>query len=130
MTSTGRHCKATTRNGKPCQSYAVGEGDLCYWHDPALAEARRASRAKGGLARHGRTIGPVAGDLKPVTIRTAADVLPVLEEAVNEVRRMEPSINKARALAYVCGMVVKAFEVTDLQKRVEALEGVLARREV
>jgi hypothetical protein len=101
--------------------------DFCYWHDPGMAEARRQSRAKGGRARHGRTVKPPSGR-DPVTVEVAGDVLPILERAINDVLALENSISRARAVGYLCGQVVKAFEVTELQERVEALEVALSKR--
>jgi hypothetical protein len=57
-----------------------------------------------------------------VIIKTAADVLPVLSEEINELRNLERSVKRARAVGYLCGQIVKAFEVTELQSRVEVLE--------
>lgn len=129
MTSTAsKKCKATNRRGEPCGAYAMEGSDYCYWHDPALAEERRKARAKGGHARHGRKIGSTGG-ADPVEIETAADVLPVLSEEINELRKLERSVKRARAIGYLCGQVVRAFEVSELQTRVEALEAVLGGRE-
>lgn len=127
MTTTGERCKATTRKGSPCQAWAVEGSRFCFWHDPARAQERRAARAKGGKARHGRQIGPTGG-AEPVKIGSAADTLPILERAVNDLLALENSVNRARAIGYLCGQVVKVFEVTDLQARMEALESVLALR--
>lgn len=126
-TGNGRRCKATTRSGKPCQAWAVEESDFCFWHDPGRAHERRAARRRGGHARHGRHIGPT-GDVEPVTITSARDTLPILAEAVNDLQALENSVSRARAIGYLCGQVIKAFEVTELQARVEALESALARR--
>lgn len=123
-----RRCKAVNRKGEPCGAPPLDGSDFCYWHDPSKADARRRSRAKGGHARHGQTVKPPSGQ-QPVTIETAADVLPVLERAINDTLALQNSISRARALGYLCGQVVKAFEVTELQQRVEALEIALSKRE-
>ena len=121
MISTGKRCKADTKRGKPCGAWAVNGSDFCFWHDPARVEERRAARAKGGKARHARCIGN-AGDVEAVAIESAADTLPILAEAINAVRGLENSIARGRCIGYLCGVVIKAFEVTELEARVAVLE--------
>lgn len=127
-TANPRHCNATKTDGQPCQAWAVRGSEYCYWHDPGLAAERKAARRKGGLARHGRNIGP-AGDPGVVTIFHVADVLALLERAVNDVLRLENSIQRARAIGYLAGVIVKALELADLEERVASLEAALKRLE-
>jgi len=128
MTATGKRCKATNRKGEPCAAYAVQGSDFCYWHDPERAEARRANSAKGGFARHGRKLG-ATGDAGPVTLDTVADVLPILAGELTALLSLETSVSRARGVGYLCGVVIKAFEVSELQERVAALEVALRLRE-
>ena len=103
--------------------------DYCFFHDPATVAQRRASRAKGGRARHGRDLGPVgAGDPEPVTIKRAADVLPILASEINELRALERSVQRSRCIGYLCGIVVKVFDVTENAERFAALESALRAR--
>lgn len=124
MASTSKRCKATNRRGEPCAAYACKDSDYCYWHDPDKAAERKAARRKGGLARHGRSIG-VTGDPEPVAISSVADVVRLLEQAVNDVLRLENSIQRARAIGYLAGVIVKALELGELEERVAALEAAL-----
>ena len=130
MTTTGkRTCAGYNRRGEPCGCAPLKSSDFCYFHDPAMADKRRASRAKGGHARHGRHLGDVAGDLDPVTIEKPGDVLPVLTDEINALRRLEVSVARARAVGYLCIAMVRAFDVTRLQQELAALKSVLAARE-
>jgi ribosome modulation factor len=66
----------------------------------------------------------------PMRLKTARDVLALLEEQINAVRN-EPlagSLEKARTVGYLAGIALKAVEVADLAGRVEAVERVLKRR--
>ncbi len=63
-------------------------------------------------------------------LKTAQDVLALIEEQVNAVRE-EPEAGtpeKARAIGYLASIALKAVEVADLSGGVEALEQVLRRR--
>ena len=87
-------------------------------------EYKRMQRAGSGQTP-GQTLVPLAFRLK-----TARDVLALLEEQINNVRE-EPDakiLEKARAVGYLAGIALKAVEVADLSGRVEAMERVLKRR--
>src|SRR5918995_7435979 len=66
----------------------------------------------------------------PFRLKTARDVLALIEEQVNAVRE-EPeagTLEKARAVGYLAGIALKAVEVANLSGRVEALEQGIKRR--
>lgn len=124
MTSTANvRCSATNRRGEPCQAYPVQGSRWCYWHDPAMAEARARSRAAGGAARHGRKVGDGAGD--PVEVSEMGDVLLLVNEAIRGAWSLENSIQRSRTLGYLAGQAVKALQLVDLEERVANLERVV-----
>jgi len=121
VASTGSPCQAKNRHGERCGGFAVVGSRFCFWHNPGDADARKLARKKGGKARHGRVIGPV-GEVAPVSLESIADVLALVAEAVNDVRRLENSIARARCIGYLAGIAGKALEMSELVKRIEALE--------
>lgn len=124
MTTTGQKrtlCAARRADGTPCRAYASNDTLFCNSHDPQRAGVMAAARRAGGQARHGRSIGPT-GDASPVTLDSLADVLSVLTEAVNEVRGLERSIGKTRAIAYLASVWADCYATSELERRVAALE--------
>jgi hypothetical protein len=120
--STSRtRCAATRKDGSACGGYAVGGSVYCFSHDPlragAIAEARRA----GGRARHGRKVG-TTGDAPAVNLVTLADVLALLQRAVNDCFQLENSLSRARTLGYLAGIWADCYETSELETRVSALE--------
>jgi hypothetical protein len=87
-------------------------------------EYKRMQRAGGGQTP-GQTLLPL-----PFRLRTARDILALIEKQVNAVRDESEAgtQEKARATGYLAGIALKAVEVADLSSRVEALERVLKRR--
>ncbi len=87
-------------------------------------EYKRMQRA-GSRQTPGQTLVPL-----PFRLKTAQDVLVLLEEQINAVRD-EPeagTLEKARAVGYLASIALKAVEVADLSARVEAMERVLKGR--
>ena len=85
---------------------------------------KRMQRAGSGQTP-GQTLLPPSFRLK-----TAQDVLELLQEQINNVRQ-EPdarTLEKARAVGHLAGIALKAVEVANLSARLEAVEQVLRRR--
>ena len=66
----------------------------------------------------------------PFRLKTAADVLRLLEEQVEAVRveREAGTLEKARTIGYLAGVALKAIEAGNLAARIEMLEAVLKQR--
>jgi hypothetical protein len=124
MTNT---CQALNRDGSPCRANPLTGSDYCFHHDPDRAEERRLARRKGGRARHGRHLGPV-GQAEPITLGSMADVAALLQETINETRRLENSIQRARTLGYLAGQLIKAMDMAELEDRVARIERTLNLR--
>jgi len=122
-TGTARdpRCSATAKSGARCQGKALPGLLFCWWHEPSKAQERTAARAKGGHARHGRKIGST-GRRGGVRITCAADTLPVVADAINDLLGLEVSISRSRAIGYLAGVVCNVYETTDLTERIEGLE--------
>ena len=124
MTSTARPCKATNKSGEPCKGHCMPDSEYCLFHDPARAAERAKARQQGGMARHGRTIGPVSAEPKPAfSVASIEGVQALLGKAVSDCMRCEPSLARARTLAALCGVALKVFEVSELEQRLTAIEG-------
>ncbi len=66
----------------------------------------------------------------PFRLKTAADVIRLLEEQIVAVRD-DPeatTLEKARCIGYLAGISLKAIEAGDLAARLEALEAILKER--
>jgi hypothetical protein len=73
-----KHCKATTKAGKPCQAPAV-EGGLCFCHahPEKLAELGR----RGGIKN--RRWNAAGSDLPHRALKNVGEVSELLEETIN-----------------------------------------------
>ena len=110
-----------TKGGGRCQNYALAGRPFCFVHDPEKAQARKEARARGGRARHGRTLAHVH-DGEPVHIDSLADVAHVLEAELNALLTLEVSVSRARAVGYIAGVLVGVYKDTELEARIARLE--------
>jgi hypothetical protein len=114
---TNGRCKGTTRSGVPCTAWAT-EGGLCFFHANPT-KTRLLGRAGGRKNRHFPQ-DPAAQGVRPP--RTAAETRDLLGETAAAVRNSELDPRLATAVAYVCGALLKAIQLADLERKLEALE--------
>jgi len=88
-------------------------------------EYRRTRRAGDGCTTPCTT--PLPADFR---LRTAADVLALIEEQVAAVRADADAgaLEKARTVGFLAGVCLRAIEAGDMAARLEALETVLKAR--
>ena len=99
------------------------------YKDPTRQQAYQ--REYGRLRRAGETQTPGQTRVPiPFRLKTAADVLALLEEQVAAVRSDETvtTVERARTVGYLAGISLKAIEAGDLAARLEAVEAVLKAR--
>lgn len=113
-------CNAPTANGQPCRANALKGKSRCFTHDPANSRARALARKKGGERR--RTDHGGDATLIPVEVRTIADALTILDYTLAETLPAENSLQRSRVLIALCAEYIKAFEVGELEARLDALE--------
>jgi hypothetical protein len=128
--ASNRRCEATNARGEPCGAWAMHGSRYCYFHDPAMAVARRQSNAKGGKARQGRVIGPAdptfVEEVGHRHFRTLADIVAMLEVAIRQTLVLENSIRRNRTLGYLARCFADVYETGELERRLEDVEARLA----
>jgi hypothetical protein len=66
----------------------------------------------------------------PIRLKTAADLLTLLEEQITAVRSEEAAgvLEKARVVGFLAGLGLRAIEAGNLEARIQMLEAVLKQR--
>jgi len=66
-------CSGVKPNGEPCKKPAEGQHGYCSSHDPAKAEQRRRTAAKGGRAKADKEIREVKQEIRDLIRRVRDD---------------------------------------------------------
>jgi len=112
-------CGYIKSNGEQCEANAINNGKFCFWHNPDIsAEEKRDAQAKGGKANKIE----VAAPLPPIKVKTSNDVVELLSDTIGRVRSGDLDIKIANCIGYLSGHLLRAFEVTDLENRLEFVE--------
>jgi hypothetical protein len=117
----GRPCKSKRKDGSPCRGTALAGGDFCVFHSPKHAARRAEGRRRGGRSRckPAATLPPDSPDLP---LRTAADIVALLELTINQVRKGTVDTRIANCVGLLAGQLLRAIEGGELEKRMAELE--------
>ena len=110
-------CTFLKVNGERCGAQKLRGLDFCYFHAPSVIVERAEARRRGGLNRYGDR-----GETGSYIIRTPQDVLTILEDAINDACALGNTAGRAKTIGYLAQIVLKGFEVTELEGRLKALE--------
>jgi hypothetical protein len=119
-------CEFTRPDGRPCGAPAMVGTTYCYLHNPAIsAEEKRAAQVRGG-----RTHAPVlSAPLPAIPINAPLDVVTLLADTVSRVRSGELDHRLANCICALAGQLLRAFEITQTDVRIEKLERIILNRE-
>lgn len=121
-----KKCNHVLETGERCGSYAQAGKGLCFVHDPQNKEAHLDACRRGGSVKQ----TTIKHDLKKVTdIENPHDVIRLLSTTIEEVRagKIDPKV--ANTIGYLSSHLLKAFEVANLEGKVEELQAVLLDRD-
>ena len=123
--SPGARCQQTKASGGRCAAYTLADSVFCFFHDPATAAARAAARRAGGQ-KHRAAVLPATSPDRP--LGTVDDVVALLGETINHVRRgaLDPKVGTA--VGYLAGLLLKALEQGDLAARLAVVEAAVETR--
>jgi hypothetical protein len=121
-----RQCKGTTADGTRCRANAMTGSEYCFFHDPATAEEREAARQAGGRVGKTTVLSP---DTPDAPLSSMADVVTLLGETINQLRRGEIDPRVANAVGYLSGTLLKALQQDDIEQRLADLEAVARHQE-
>jgi len=113
-------CVKKLSNDERCGANAMKNSDYCFLHNPDMEEERKMAIIKGGLAPKAETL-----NLQPVDVKNTEDVVSLLVEALNKVRGGEMNIKMGRGIGYLCSQLLKAIELSSLEKRIQFIEEIL-----
>jgi len=119
-----KKCTQILDNSEKCGAYALKGNVFCFSHDPGSREAKALAVKRGGEAKQIRIFDP----LEEITVDTPNDLVRLLAATINEVRdgSIDPKI--ASTIGFLSGHLIRAFEVAELNSKVEQVKSVLDHR--
>jgi hypothetical protein len=119
-------CQKTKVDGSQCEASALTGSRFCYFHDPSKAHERQVAQQAGGIARS-RRAAVLPLETPDWQVRKMSDVVELLGETLNQVRRGQLDPKVANSVAYIAGILLKALERGPLEERIASLEEILKK---
>jgi hypothetical protein len=112
-------------NGDQCEANAMTQSDYCYLHNPEISqEDKQLAKVKGGKAR----ALVVKTELPELPLKTPNDTVTLMADTISRVRAGEMDIRVANCLGFLTDKLLKAFEVSRLNDKVEFIERIILEK--
>ena len=115
-------CKRVKANGSRCKANALSASEYCFFHDPSKAAERKAAQKSGGSVGKTAVLPP---DTPDAPLGSVADVVTLLGQTINQVRRGEIEPRVANAVGYLAATLLRGLEQGDIERRLAELEAIL-----
>lgn len=118
-------CEYTKPDGTKCEAHATKESEFCYFHNPDISdEAKREAQSNGGKTKALK----LQEALPELIISKPSDAVLLVADTISRVRAGTLDIRTANCLGFLSDKLLKAFEVSQLNERVEVIERVILER--
>ena len=98
--------------------------EYCYLHNPEISsEEKKLAQSKWGKVW--TTTCVILSD--PILLKWTYDVANLLVETINQVRSWKLDVKTANCLGMLCNYLMKAYEMTLLEDKLELIKGSLQR---
>ena len=118
-------CEFIKPDGEKCEAYAVKDSEFCYFHNPDISDEKKREAQSNG----GKTKALILKDPLPELVLTTPDhAVLLIADTISRVRAGTLDIRTANCLGFLSDKLLKAFEVSKINDRVEIIERVILER--
>ena len=118
-------CKHLKDNGEQCQANAMSESEFCYFHNPDISdEEKREAQSNGGKTKALTLKEP----LPELVLAKPEDAVLLIADTISRVRAGTLDIRTANCLGFLSDKLLKAFETSRLNDRLEVIERVILEK--
>jgi len=115
-------CSHTKADGQPCEANAVTDSEFCYFHNPAVSnDEKREAQSNGGKAKALTLPEP----LPELVLTTPDHAVLLIADTISRVRAGTLDIRIANCIGFLSDKLLKAFEISKLNGRIEVIEQVI-----
>jgi len=118
-------CEFIKPDGTKCEAHAMKNSEFCYFHNPNISdEEKREAQSNGGKTKALTLKEP----LPELALIKPDDAVLLIADTISRVRAGALDIRTANCLGFLSDKLLKAFEVSRLNDRVEIIERVVLEK--
>jgi hypothetical protein len=118
-------CEFIKPDETKCEAHAIKDSEFCYFHNPDISdEDKREAQSNGGKTKALTLKEP----LPVLPIAKPEDAVLLVADTINRVRAGTLDIRTANCLGFLSDKLLKAFETSRLNDRVEIIERVVLEK--
>lgn len=118
-------CKFIKPDGQNCEAHAIKDSEFCYFHNPDISdEEKREAQSNGGKTKALTLKEP----LPDLPIAKPEDAVLLVADTIKRVRAGTLDIRTANCLGFLSDKLLKAFETSRLNDRLEVIERVILEK--
>jgi len=118
-------CEFIKPDGTKCEAWAMNGSEFCYFHNPDISDEKKREAQSNG----GKTKALILKDPLPELVLTTPDhAVLLIADTISRVRAGTLDIRTANCLGFLSDKLLKAFEVSKINDRVEIIERVILER--
>lgn len=118
------------KDGKRCNANSMSDSLYCFSHNPDASDEKKLAVTKGGLAKRKNDLV----SLEPVELKTCEQVVFLLEDTINRIRKVdedgEMPLKVASTIGFLATHLLKGIQSSELDKRMEIIESVIFERKI
>ncbi len=119
-------CNHIKDNWEQCNAFSMKWTAYCFLHNPDIPqEEKKEVQSKGGKAGIKQLN---TAFYPPVIIKDTCDISQLLIDTINQVRSTDMDIKTANCIWFLCNHLMKAYEITTLEKKLDAIKQSLASK--
>jgi hypothetical protein len=112
-------CEFIKDNGGNCKANAMIGSKFCYLHNPDISdEEKREAQIRGGKVK----MITIKKALPELALDHSGDIFYLIADTIKRVRTGELDPRLANTIFYGSGALIRAYELKDIEKRIEDLE--------
>ena len=119
-------CEFIKPDGTKCEAHAIKDSKFCYFHNPDISdEEKREAQSNGGKTKALTLKEP----LPALPLKMPDDAVLLVADTINRVRAGKLDIRTANCLGFLADKLLKAFEASQTNDKLEKIERLLAQRQ-
>lgn len=118
-----KHCEYIMSDGSQCRAFKLKGGQYCFKHSQAPEERKL-------MAKHGGLSGKVevVGFGKRIEINKPRHIRKALVNTLNLLKDGKITPAESNAIAYLCSVIIKNFELIEFEERLKEIEKAIESR--